>query len=87
MASLAYLAVFGSVFAFGAYLTLLRMVGPGPAAYVGVATPVVAMIVSTFFEGYRWTPIAAFGVVLAVAGNWIALKPARRARGARAESL
>ena len=75
VASLAYLALFGSVFAFASYLTLLKMVGLAPAAYVGVATPVVAMALSTLFEGYRWTPLAAFGVVLAVAGNWFALRP------------
>jgi len=73
--SLAYLVVFGSVVAFASYLTLLKMVGVAPAAYVGVATPVVAMTLSTLFEGYRWTPLAAFGVVLAVAGNWFALRP------------
>ena len=76
--SLAYLAILGSVIAFASYLTLLRMVGPGPASYVGVTTPVVAMIASTVFEGYRWTPLGAFGVVLAIAGNWLALKPSRR---------
>lgn len=80
--SLLYLAGFGSVIAFGAYLTLLKEVGPGPASYVAVATPIVAMALSTLFEGYRWTPVAAFGVVLAVAGNWLALKPARRSRRA-----
>jgi drug/metabolite transporter (DMT)-like permease len=73
--SLAYLVVFGSVVAFASYLTLLKMVGAAPAGYVGVATPVVAMTLSTLFEGYRWTPLAAFGVVLAVAGNWFALRP------------
>jgi drug/metabolite transporter (DMT)-like permease len=76
--SLAYLTVFGSVVAFASYLTLLRTVGPGPASYVGVATPVVAMLASTLFEGYQWSPLGAFGVVLAIAGNWFALKPARR---------
>lgn len=77
--SLVYLTTLGSIVAFGAYLTLLRQVGPGPASYVGVATPVVAMLVSTLFEGYRWTHVGAFGVVLAIAGNWLALKPVRRA--------
>jgi drug/metabolite transporter (DMT)-like permease len=72
--SLLYLAVFGSVVAFAAYLALLRKVGAGPASFVGVSTPVVAMVVSTLFEGYRWTWIAAAGVVLAVAGNVIALR-------------
>ena len=73
--SLAYLSLFGSIIAFGAYLTLLKRVGGGPAAFVGVATPVIALALSTLFEGYRWTWIAALGVVLAVAGNWLALRP------------
>jgi drug/metabolite transporter (DMT)-like permease len=73
--SLAYLVVFGSVVAFASYLTLLNMAGAATAGYVSVATPVVAMTLSTLFEGYRWTPLAAFGVVLAVAGNWFALRP------------
>ena len=77
--SLLYLAVFGSIVAFGAYLTLLGSVGPGPAAYVGIATPVVALLLSTLFEGYRWTPVAASGVVIAVYANWLALRASRRA--------
>jgi drug/metabolite transporter (DMT)-like permease len=75
--SLAYLAVFGSVFAFGAYLTLLKRVGAGPSSFVGVATPVIALGLSTLFEGYRWTWVSALGLVLAVAGNWLALRGKR----------
>ena len=86
LVSLLYLAVIGSVVAFGAYLTLLKQVGSASASYVAVATPVVAMALSTLFEGYRWTPVAAFGVVLAVAGNWLALAPGRR-RGRRTTPL
>lgn len=74
-ASLLYLALFGSVFAFGAYLTLLKRVGAGPASFVGVSTPVLALLLSTLFEGYRWTWVGAVGVMLAVAGNWLALRP------------
>jgi len=73
--SLVYLAIFGSVVAFLAYLTLLQRAGPGPASYVGVTTPVIAMMFSTAFEGYRWTLLGALGVALAVTGNWLALKP------------
>ncbi len=76
--SLAYLALFGSVVAFGAYLTLLKRVGGGPAAFVSVATPVLALALSTLFEGYRWTWVAGVGVVLAVLGNWLAVVPAKR---------
>jgi drug/metabolite transporter (DMT)-like permease len=72
--SLAYLSAFGSIAAFGAYLTLLKRVGGGPSAFVAIATPVIALALSTLFEGYRWTWIAALGVMLAVSGNWMALR-------------
>jgi drug/metabolite transporter (DMT)-like permease len=78
--SLLYLAVFGSIVAFGAYLTLLGRIGAGRSSYVGVSTPVVAMLLTTLFEGYVWTGTAALGVALAVAGNVVTLR-APRSRG------
>ena len=53
-------------------------VGGGPAAFVGVATPVIALALSTLFEGYRWTWVAALGVVLAVAGTLAGAAKSRR---------
>jgi drug/metabolite transporter (DMT)-like permease len=78
VASLAYLALFGSVVAFGAYLTLLSQVGAGPSSYVGVTTPVIAMLLSTWLEGYRWSGTAIVGVALAIAGNVLVLRRATR---------
>ncbi len=75
--SLLYLAVFGSVIAFGAYLTLLHRVGAGPASYVGVSTPVIALLLSTLVEGYRWTWWTVAGLLLAIVGNWLALQKPR----------
>jgi drug/metabolite transporter (DMT)-like permease len=72
--SLAYLAIFGSIVAFGAYFTLIKRVGVGLASYTGVATPVIAVLLSTLFEGFEWTWTAVLGVALAAAGNFIALK-------------
>jgi drug/metabolite transporter (DMT)-like permease len=80
--SLAYLALFGSVVAFGAYLTLLGKIGPARAAYVGVAVPMVALVMSTVFENYRWTLPALAGVALCVAGNILVLLRERPAREA-----
>lgn len=77
--SLVYLAVFGSVVAFGTYLTLVERIGAGPASYVGVAAPVVAMALSTAFERYHWTLPAVAGIALAVAGNVLVLRPGRAA--------
>jgi len=79
--SLAYLAVFGSIVAFLAYLTLLKQIGAGPASYVGVTTPVIATVLSTLLEGYRWSVFGVIGVVLAVIGNVLVLRsPPSRAK-------
>lgn len=69
-----YLAVFGSVFAFYFYLELLDSVGGGRAGYVGVMTPVVALVLSSLFEHFRWTPIGLIGLGTAVAGNFFILR-------------
>jgi len=71
--SLVYLALFGSVIAFGTYLTLLGRIGPGRAAYVTILYQIVALALSTIFEDLIWNLQAVFGVVLILAGNVIAL--------------
>jgi drug/metabolite transporter (DMT)-like permease len=71
--SLLYLAIFGSAIAFGAYLALLRKIGSARAAYTSVLFPIVALIISTFFEGYQWSTLAVAGVALIITGNWLAL--------------
>lgn len=79
LAGVAYLAILGSVVTFPLYFKLIRDLGAGKAAYNGVATPVIAMLLSTLFEGYRWTLLAVAGSVLAMAGLMVALsarKPA-----------
>lgn len=70
--SLLYLAVFGSVIAFGSYLTLLGNIGPDRAAYVTVLFPVVALILSTLYEDLTWTFQMSSGVSLVILGNLIA---------------
>ncbi len=87
IASLLYLAAFGSVVAFGAYLTLLGRIGPDRSAYISVVFPVVALALSTLFEGLRWEWLAVLGVGLVVVGNALALTGRRPApKPARATS-
>jgi drug/metabolite transporter (DMT)-like permease len=73
VAALFYLAALGSALAFGAYFALLRQVGPARAAYVGVMSTIVALLVSATLEGYDWTRATVIGIALAVAGNVLAL--------------
>lgn len=77
LAGVAYLAIFGTVLTFPIYFNLIRHLGAGRAAYNGVAVPVVAMTLSTIFEGYRWGGLAIGGSVLAMAGLVIALSGRR----------
>jgi drug/metabolite transporter (DMT)-like permease len=71
--SLLYLSVFGSAIAFGAYLALITLIGSARAAYTSVLFPIVALIISTFFEGYQWSTLAVGGIAAIIAGNWLAL--------------
>jgi drug/metabolite transporter (DMT)-like permease len=74
LASLLYLAVFGSILAFAAYLTILERVGAARAGYVGVMTPVVALAISGVVEGFPWGPTTVVGVAVVMAGNLVVLR-------------
>jgi len=71
--SLAYLSFFGSIIAFGAYLTLLGSIGADKAGYVTLVFPIIALVLSTFFENYIWTPSAVIGLSLVTLGNVLVL--------------
>ncbi|MGB5843193.1 MAG: EamA family transporter [Anaerolineales bacterium] len=71
--SLFYLAIFGSVIAFGSYLTLLGRIGLDRAAYVTVLFPVIALVLSTIFEDLVWGLPQLMGVVLILLGNAVVL--------------
>lgn len=79
-AGILYLGVFASALAFTLYFGMIRVIGPAKAAYSGVVTPVIAMLLSTVFEGYRWSPLAAAGAGLAMVGLVVALRAKRPAR-------
>ncbi len=71
---------------FTAYLTLVGRIGPERAAYCTVLFPLVALAVSTVFEGYQWSPLAVVGLLLVVAGNLVAFDVTRRVFVRRASS-
>ena len=78
LGSLAYLAIFGSIVAFGCYLSLIGRIGADRAAYATLLFPLVALAISTIWEGYQWTPSAMTGIVLILAGNFLMLQQRKR---------
>lgn len=79
-----FLGLAGSVVTFPLYYGLVRKVGAGQAAYSSVIVPVVAMVLSTLFEGFVWGPLPAAGAVITLTGMVVAMRgrtaaPPRRA--------
>ena len=70
---LTYLSLVASVLAFSLYFPVVRKIGPAKAAWSSVLTPIIAMALSTAFENYRWSLLAAVGSVLALGGMVVAL--------------
>jgi drug/metabolite transporter (DMT)-like permease len=75
LAALLYLAVFGSVIAFTTYLELVARIGSSRAAYATVLFPIVALVLSTVFEGYRWSALGILGLALCLTGNVVVFSP------------
>jgi drug/metabolite transporter (DMT)-like permease len=74
IASLIYLAVFGSVIAFLLYYGLARRRGYAVASYISALTPPLAMVISAVFEAKHWSVFAFGGVALVLAGQWLLLR-------------
>ena len=75
--SLLYLSLLGSVVTFAGWLTLVGRIGVPRASYVGVMAPVVALFVSTAFEGFAWHALTVIGVAVSFAGNVLVLSGKR----------
>jgi len=82
--SLLYLAVIGSIIGFATYFSLVGRIGAGPAAYTTVMFPLIALGMSTLFEGYQWSGAAVFGLVLILLGNVLMFYQPRARRVAEA---
>lgn len=71
--SLVYLALVGSILAFGVYLKLLGRIGAHRAGYAVVMFPVVAFALSYWFEDLQITSSLMLGVALILLGNVVVL--------------
>ena len=72
--SLLYLSIFGSVFGFILYLSVIKNIGANDAAYIAIIMPLIALIISTIFEGMIWNLNLYIGSFLVLFGNILILK-------------
>jgi drug/metabolite transporter (DMT)-like permease len=72
--SVLYLAVFGSVITFGAYLWLLRTVPAYRLSLVSYITPVIALLLGTVLADEPFGATTAFGALLALGGVALTLR-------------
>ena len=72
--SFLYLSIFGSVFGFILYLSIIKNIGANDAAYVAIIMPLIALIISTIFEGLIWDMNLYIGAFLVLFGNILILK-------------
>ncbi|HEX8445030.1 MAG TPA: DMT family transporter [Sphingomonas sp.] len=80
VAGITYLGLAGSALAFPLYFQVIRTIGPARAAYSSVLVPIIAMALSTAFEGYRWSVQSGAGAALALVGLVVALRARNPAR-------
>ncbi|MDY6919315.1 MAG: EamA family transporter [Pseudomonadota bacterium] len=74
LTAMLYLTIPGSIITFAGYLRLIHLLGADKAAYMSMLVPVIALLISSLFEGYQWTLLAVLGLALILCGNWLALR-------------
>ena len=59
-------------------MTLLGSIGPARAGYLTVLFPIVALLLSTLFEGYQWSLWGLIGLAAIIAGNILVMRSGRK---------
>lgn len=78
VSSLLFLSIFGSVIAFGCYLSLMTKIGPHKTSYANILFPAVAVAISTMFEGFEWHSYTVVGFVAIMLGNFVLLSKPKK---------
>ena len=73
LSSLLYLSLFGSVIAFGCYLSLMTRIGSHKTSYANIIFPAIAVLISTVVEGFVWSEYTVIGLSFVLLGNLVVL--------------
>ncbi len=75
LGGLLYLSLFGSVIAFSVYFILIGRIGANKTAYSTLLSTLIALTLSTFFEGYQWYLSSIIGLIFILIGNLVMFSP------------
>lgn len=86
--SFLYLTFFAGVFGFVLYYVIVVRIGPARSSYFTLMSPMVAIVVSSIFEGLPITLALVGGVTAVLLGNYIAVRTRKTALvpGAKGQS-
>jgi drug/metabolite transporter (DMT)-like permease len=84
MLAVAWLAITASVVALLATYYIIEKQGAVKSSYINFIMPILAMVVSTLMEGYRWNLMAFAGMVLLIYSTWIGIREHQIEIGERA---
>ena len=74
-----YLAIFASAFALLSMYYILKKQGAVKLTYCNFIFPIICMIMSTIFEGFRWNTTAVIGMIVLFIGIYIGFKEPKNA--------
>ncbi len=75
-----YISLFVTSVVFICYMQLVNKFGAANASYVWIISPMIALNISSFFEGMDWTPERVLGTLVILCGSLIALKRKKLAK-------
>ncbi|MFC7003090.1 EamA family transporter [Pseudobowmanella zhangzhouensis] len=75
--------MFGTVLAFGAYMKLMQKIGSDRSVFVVLLFPLVALVLSSWFENFQWQWQTLLGIGVILLGNATALGKLRLMRHLR----
>lgn len=78
VASLFYQIIFASILAFSCLFFLIQKIGAARANYTSLVYPTIALLVSSFFEDFRFTFLGTFGLALIILALAIEFIPAKK---------
>ena len=76
--SFIYMSVFSGALGYLCLFALIKRIGSVNASYSAIVSPVLAIVTSAFFEDYKFTLAAFFGIVLVTCSKFVLLLNPRK---------